>query len=466
MSQSALAEALDRRTQDFRNTAIRIASAVIALVAAISVSLLAMTGQSWHITVYPLVAGVVAALALVLALQDQAARAVLVLCYGVTATAAAFLLFSEAVALHSVAHTALVVLMLLAGFLLDERAARGYGIANLVVLVAVGVRRATLAGADANTLITSVANVLLFALAWIIATVVARHFHGHVRLLRDRLQDIDTVVEQAKRIATGDLSGEVRGDNDVSHVIDEMMTGLRAIVRQVQEGVHILGSAASELAAMATQQERGVVQQATAMSETRETIESVAESARQIADSTRDVLQNAESTLKTNELVSERIGALIDHTQRIGELLELIKEVSNKSEVLALNAALEGTKAGEAGRGFSLVAAQMQRLAESTMGTLKDVKVLVSDIDKATHSTVLSIEQATKLAADTTRAAREIALITQQQRSSAEQVVQAIQEIATVTNEVASGTKDSMAAADELKKLSDKLSAAVHRFVL
>ena len=87
----------------------------------------------------------------------------------------------------------------------------------------------------------------------------------------------------------------------------------------------------------------------------------MASSAHKIAESSNDVLKNAELTLETHDIVGHRIAALIDHTQRINELLELIKNVSNKSEILALNAALEGVKAGEAGRGFSLVAAQMQR---------------------------------------------------------------------------------------------------------
>jgi methyl-accepting chemotaxis protein len=245
-----------------------------------------------------------------------------------------------------------------------------------------------------------------------------------------------------------------------------MLDGLRRLVDQVQSGVQILGSSTNQIAAMSMEQERGAVHQASAVAETRETIESFAESSRRIADSARGVLDNAERTLKNSELASERINALTNHTRRINELLEFIKEVANKSDLLALNAALEGTKAGEAGRGFSLVAAQMQRLAESTMETVKDVKSLIVDITSATNATVLSMEQATKLAADTTRAAREISLITQQQGSSAEQVVEAMKDIATVTNEFAGGSKDTMNAIEEIKRLAERLHRVAHRFAL
>ena len=465
MSEIALADALQQSATAFRWRSTTITSGVLLTIASVATIILWLAGQPPSIFVYPAVAGLFGGLATASALQRRTESAVWVLCYGITLISAAFFVFTDTLALHGVAYVGLVILMILASFLMTPEAARRYGLITIAVLVGVALFKVW-TDADVYVTIAAFSNALLFALAWAIATFVARHYHANAQLLHQRLQDIDAVVVQAQRIATGDLAGQVRGDNDVSIVIREMLTGLRAIVNQVQEGVQILGSATGELAAMAAQQQRGATEQASAVGETRQAMESVAESARKIASSSADVLRNAESTLETHEMVSHRIAALIDHTQRINELLELIKSVSNKSEILALNAALEGVKAGEAGRGFSLVAAQMQRLAEGTMNTVKDVKALMSDIDSATNATVMSIEQANKLAADTAQTARAINMITQQQKTAIEQIVMAMKEIGSVTDEVASGTAESLAAVGELRELSVRLGETVHRFVL
>jgi len=253
-------------------------------------------------------------------------------------------------------------------------------------------------------------------------------------------------------------------DQEVSGVVGDMLTGLRDMVGQVQEGVAVLATASTNIDSMATQQQRGAVNQSSAVSETRETIQSLAAAAHRIHESAEGVVANARSTQETNERANEQLNALANHTRRINELLELVKEIANKSEILALNAALEGTKAGEAGRGFSLVAAQMQRLAEDTATAIKDVKGLTTDITKSTSATVLSMEEATKLARDTTIAAQQISLITQQQSSGAEQVLEAMNDVAAVTQEFADSATDASAAIQELKSLAEVLDQVAHRF--
>ena len=148
------------------------------------------------------------------------------------------------------------------------------------------------------------------------------------------------------------------------------------------------------------------------------------DSVRQVTSVAQGVLTNAESTQRNNQIISERIRELMVRQRRIVEILEVIKDVANKSELLALNAALEGTKAGEAGRGFSLVASQMQRLAESVMGSVRDIKDLTAVIRDATDASVLATEEGRKLAADTTRSARRITEIVEVQQSASAQVTE------------------------------------------
>jgi len=79
----------------------------------------------------------------------------------------------------------------------------------------------------------------------------------------------------------------------------------------------------------------------------------------EVSNRVREVRRHAEDNREHHRQVDENLALLVSHTQRIGEALDVIKDIANKTDLLALNAALEGTKAGEAGRGFSIVATQM-----------------------------------------------------------------------------------------------------------
>jgi methyl-accepting chemotaxis protein len=195
-------------------------------------------------------------------------------------------------------------------------------------------------------------------------------------------------------------------------------------------------------------------------------MDSLLESARQISDTAQSVLRNAEQTQQNSRLMGERIAVLSSHTQRIAEILQVIKEIANKSDLLALNAALEGTKAGEAGRGFSLVANQMQRLAENVMDSVRNIKDLTNTITEATRATVLATEETTKLSSDTTRSARQIALIVNQQQAGTEQVTRAMEDVAHVARQTAAGGKEIVASTRDLTQLSERLRAIVDQFVL
>ncbi|MBX3274632.1 MAG: methyl-accepting chemotaxis protein [Sandaracinaceae bacterium] len=362
---------------------------------------------------------------------------------------------------------ALLVAVVLAPFLLSARA-----LAALIVVDAAGIALAHGLAAAVRGIpfedvapAATVTPVLLVFLAVAIRGFVA-HARENQELLGARLRDIADVVTQARRIADGDLSGSLQGEGAVQDVISSMVDGLRGLVQGIQGGTERLASATSEIAAMAAQQERSTVEQSAAIEETGRTIESLLSSSRDIAQSAQAVAQNAEATHKNAETISERLAGLSAETERITEILDMIKEVSTKSEFLALNAALEGAKAGEAGRGFSLVAAQMQRLAESVMESVQGVKALTSSIQDATRSTVLAAEDATKLARDTTDAARRIRAVTQQQQSSTEQVTQAMGDIAETTQQTTAGTTQTLQAVRELSLIADSLRDAAQRFRL
>jgi methyl-accepting chemotaxis protein len=178
------------------------------------------------------------------------------------------------------------------------------------------------------------------------------------------------------------------------------------------------------------------------------------------------VFRNVEQTQSTSERIAERITTLSGHTRRITAILDVIRGIANKSDILALNASLEGARAGDAGRGFSLVASQMQRLAENVMDSVKDVSALTDDIEAATNATVMATEEGTKLAAKATTAARQISVTSKQQRSSTEQVSAAMVDIGEVAKQVSAGSTQTLSATRDLTRLADDLQKSIQSFQL
>ncbi|OIP38868.1 MAG: hypothetical protein AUK47_10885 [Deltaproteobacteria bacterium CG2_30_63_29] len=274
----------------------------------------------------------------------------------------------------------------------------------------------------------------------------------------------------AEEVARGNLNVSGAHDDRTDEIgsmaasFNRMLENQKELVSQIAETALRINSSAGEILASSQHQVAGATEQSSAVEETRRTMDTLVMSSREIADTAGGVLNNAEMTYRNNQQIAKSISQLSVHTQRISEILEVIKDIANKTDLLALNAALEGTKAGEAGRGFSLVANQMQRLADTVMRSAVDIKNLTSDIRTSTSASVLATEEATKLASDTTQSARRINLIVQQQQSGTEQVSTALDDIHTVAQQTVAGSQQTVDATREMVTLSENLKALVGRF--
>jgi methyl-accepting chemotaxis protein len=285
----------------------------------------------------------------------------------------------------------------------------------------------------------------------------ASRFNDLVETLRD-------LGSAASALAKGDLEIRLAGEGDVAVAFRAMIESLGRIVRQIHETSVLLAAAATEIYAASQEQEAAAASQSTAMVEIRQTMESLFEAAAHVSESVRGVLSNAERTLETTDRMVVRIGDLTNHAGRIGEILETIRDISDRSDLLALNGALEASRAGEAGRGFGLVAGEMRRLAERVLSSVHDVRALVGDIRASGSSTMMATEDSKKLAASTTDAARQITMVTQQQRSGTEQVLQSVREIAETLTQSVAAMAQTRASAEQLKSQADKLSSLVRAF--
>lgn len=281
---------------------------------------------------------------------------------------------------------------------------------------------------------------------------------------------------------------------------------LRTFVREINGAALRLSSSANEVLAASTQHESSSTEQAAAIHETTATMEELKHASAQIAENAGAVARVAEETLNSARsgrgaigefiqamqqiradglAVSESITKLLRRVERIGTVVEVIDEIADRSDLLALNAALEGSRAGEAGKGFSIVAAEMRRLAENVLDSTKEIKNLITEIREATAAAA-SAADASRTATEagerlgsvaasavegilagvqeTSDAARVINLATQQQRTATEQVVASMAEIEDVTRQTTQASKQATSAAAELTQLAGRLSELIKRF--
>lgn len=234
------------------------------------------------------------------------------------------------------------------------------------------------------------------------------------------------------------------------------------LARNLQRPIRVVATRLSQLSQdlvdSARGQETAGTQQAGGIEQTRRTMERVLGSAQQIAERSSQVLGNAERTVMGNRAMAVRIKELNGQAERAGEILAAIMQVADRTDLLALNAALEGTKAGEAGRGFTLVAAEMRRLAESTVESVNGIRQLMNDMRAASQVAVQAGHEGVAVSEETTRSARDIALETQQQRKATEEVGRSMDDMAASVSQTMTRTRRMASHAAELAQAATKLS--------
>lgn len=208
--------------------------------------------------------------------------------------------------------------------------------------------------------------------------------------------------------------------------------------------------------------------------------------ANQIARTGADTLDSSQKAMKSiqqsTSSITERIINLSERSKEIGVILDIIENIADKTEILSLNAALEGTRAGEAGRGFSLVAKEMRRLSERVSESTAKIKDVTRDIQTAISACVVATEDGVKTTKSgietlegTTQnfgqifeiveaihdSSNQISLATQQQNSATEQTVASINEITQVVSQNTMGIQEIQLSLGELNKISKELQEII-----
>lgn len=273
----------------------------------------------------------------------------------------------------------------------------------------------------------------------------------------------------------------------------------RTLGRQVGTAVSQVQSSSAELQAAANQQATGAKEQATAINEITTTISELLATSRQIAESAQRVAQIAEQTAgaarsgdgtvaKGHEAITgirRQVDLIVNHmlelgkkAQQIGAVLDIVAELAEQTNILAINATIEAAGAGEAGKRFAVVAEEIRKLADRVGGSTKEIRGLIDDVRSAVNTTVMTTETGSKaveagakqfaevassfkhiagLVTTTREAAKEIELSTKQQSTAVEQVNIAIINVAQASKETEASTGQTLQTASQLTGLSRDL---------
>ena len=324
---------------------------------------------------------------------------------------------------------------------------------------------------------------------------------------------IMSLVPFLKSVAAGDLSNGIsiaRRDElgMLADAANDMADQLRKVLQDLQQASIQITGASTQVLTAAEEHASGSVEQAASIAQVTATMEELTNTAKQIAMSATSVEKIADDSaqaahagyasvgeaLEAMEKIRRRVAdisgktlLLGERSQRISEVLNLIKDIAGEIHLLAVNAAIESAAAGEHGKRFAVVASEVRRLAERTRESAEEIKGIVGEIQSATNTSVLATEQGVKevengvslatrargsleeiiqMVDRTTQAIRQITFATQQQQSASEQIVQTMREVAEVTRDSAAGMKQSANSVGELNVLADQFKTRIREFKL
>ncbi|MDF3068969.1 MAG: histidine kinase, partial [Polyangiaceae bacterium] len=191
----------------------------------------------------------------------------------------------------------------------------------------------------------------------------------------------------------------------------------RSLASQIGVAVRHIQTSAAELQAAANQQATGAKQQATAMTEITTTISELLATSRQIAESARrvsDIATQTATQARAGDVtvsrgtdavgaIKRQVDAIVSHmlelgkkSQQIGAVLDIVSELAEQTNILAINATIEAAGAGEAGRRFGVVADEIRKLADRVGGSTKEIRGLIDDVRAAVNTTVMTTETGSK----------------------------------------------------------------------
>ena len=332
-------------------------------------------------------------------------------------------------------------------------------------------------------------------------------------LTRSITLPIAQALDAAENIAEGNLTQPIKVDGDdeagrLLRAMNKMQEKLRDTLQRISGSATQLASAAEELNAVTDESARGLTQQnneieqaATAVNEMTSAVEEVARNAVSTSEASKNATASAgdgrdlvQETVSAIERMSgdvqgtaTLIGALAEESRDIGKVLDVIRGLADQTNLLALNAAIEAARAGEAGRGFAVVADEVRALAHRTQQSTSEIERMIGSIQAGTEQAVDSMRNSTERAESTLNIAKGagmsldtinsaiieinernlvIASAAEEQAQVAREVDRNLVNIRDLSVQSATGASQTSAASSELSRLAVDLNGMVSRFRL
>ncbi|HEX5750134.1 MAG TPA: CHASE3 domain-containing protein [Archangium sp.] len=277
-------------------------------------------------------------------------------------------------------------------------------------------------------------------------------------------------------------------------------------LRTVAEFVNQLAGTTAEILASTTEQVAGAQEQGSAVAETVSTVEEIVQMSEEAAGRARAVSESARhaeevgkngrravdeaitsmSTVREQvESIASRILALAEQAQAIGDIITTVNDISEQTHMLALNASIEASRAGEHGRGFAVVAAEVKALADQSKKATAQVRQILGQIQKATQGAVMTTEEGTKSVASATRVvtqagvhiqtlsellaqasltAAQISASASQQATGTGQIRQAMRDVSQATQQTLTSIRQTERAVQDLNAMGQKLKGLLSEY--
>ena len=318
-------------------------------------------------------------------------------------------------------------------------------------------------------------------------------------------------AESAQQISAGNLTVDIvplSEKDTMGYSFQTMVNKLRTQLTDISEGINVLASSSSEIMASVTQMASSSAETATAVGETTTTVEEVKQTAVISNNKAKTVSDNATkmteissagnkaivNTIEGMSKIKSQMNAiagmvvkLSEQSQTIGEITATVNELAEQSNLLAVNAAIEAAKAGEQGKGFTVVAQEIKQLANRSKEATAQVRTILREVQKSISSAVMATEEGTKAVdeglrltnisgetiqtlsesiSEASNAALQIAASSQQQLEGMDQMVIAMENIREASIQAATSTQQSADSVTELQKLGHKLDDMMKQYKL
>jgi len=301
-----------------------------------------------------------------------------------------------------------------------------------------------------------------------------------IQIEEELLRDREAATENLSQIATavnagGTATGIILGILILIFISREVIKPINLVADQI-------GSSSSEIASTVEQQERTARNQAAAANQTNTTMDELAASSRQCAEQAETAAQEARAalslseggtravdrTLEGMEILQDKVAAIATQIQRlseqtnlIGDISSLVSNLANRTNMLALNAAVEAVRAGEQGKGFSIVSGEIRKLAEQSKSSAQKINSLVNEIQKAIDETVSATEGGTKTVAENVGIAEEMAHAFSGVTNSVNNIVTSSQQISLNVKQQATAIQQVLIAMNDLNRASQETASGI-----